>query len=179
MDRTAYERKADSFLTDVVSEQYEVGAGLKETLELTPIYRRCADFLSDDAVRARLVEIESFAGRYLANFDLVGFLGNWGAALSEEIANAELAALPWDGADDASQDVPILLVNEDDRSRRVELARRYHLKQAELNPKRARRWNQLHELTRALGSDSYIAAFEQLRALGLHCLCEQVTCLST
>ncbi len=181
MDQTTYEQKADAFLAEVLTEYYEVRAGLKETLELTPIYERYADLFAEETVRERLDEREAtagHAGRYLADFAVEGYLENEVKGLSEEITNAELAAtVPWDGEDVAFQDVPILLMNEDDRHRRHALARLYHSRQAEFNPLRIRRWNRLHDRTRDLGFEDYVAAFDQHRAANLHRLAEQMSWL--
>ena len=178
MDRTTYEQQANAFLSELLSEDYQVGAGLKETLELTPIYERHAELFAHEAVHARLAERHTPAGRYLADFAVNQYLENEVKALTEEIANAELAAtVPWDGQAAAYQDVPVLLMNEDDRHRRNALAWLYYSRQAEFNPLRIRRWNRLHDLARDLGFDTYVALYDQLRALDLHNLAGQMAWL--
>ncbi len=178
MERATYEQKADVFLSEVMLEEYNVGAGLKETLELTPIYERHADLFTEEAVRTRLAEQDTTAGRYLADFAASKFLEDQVKALTEEISNAELAAtVPWDGEEVAYPNVPILLMNEDDRHRRHALAQLYHSKQTEFNPLRIHRWNRLHDLARSLGFADYIAQYDELRALDLRHLAEQTNWL--
>jgi hypothetical protein len=176
MDRMTYLQEAEAFLAEIELEYYRVGAGLKPVLELAPIYAKHAGLFSEEATRTLLSERGPAEGRLLASLAVNGFLENQVTALTEEIANAELAAtISWDGAEVPYQQVPILLMNEDDRLRRGELARRYHAGQAELNPKRTRRWNQLHALARSLGFADYVAAHDELLAIDLHRLAEQVT----
>jgi hypothetical protein len=176
VDKMNYLQEAEAFLAEVELEYYRVGAGLKPTLEIAPIYAQHACLFSKEAVRARLAERGTMEARYLASFALDLFLENQVSSLTEEIANAELAAtVSWDGAEVPYQQVPILLMNEDDLPRRGALASRYYARQAELNPKRTRRWNQLHSVTRSLGFTDYAAAFDDLRCLDLHRLAEQMT----
>jgi hypothetical protein len=178
MNRKNYEQRADAFLGEVLTEHFDVGAGLKDTLELTPIYERYADLFTVEMVRARLVERETPAGRYLADFVVGEYLENQVKDLTEEIANAELAAtLPWDGKTVAYQEVPGLLMNEADRYRRNTLAQLYHSRQAEFNPKRILRFNRLHDWASRLGFADYVAAYDELRSLNLKWLAEQMAWL--
>jgi hypothetical protein len=178
MDRTTYQQKADVFLTEIMLEEYNVGAGLKEMLELTPIYERHADLFGKEAVQARLDERDTAIGRYLADFAITTYLYDQVKDLSEEIANTELATtVPWDGLDVAYRNVPILLMNEDDRHRRLVLAQIYHSKQTELNPLRIHRWNRLHDLARNLGFKDYVTLHDELRGLDLQNLSGQMTWL--
>jgi hypothetical protein len=178
VDKTTYMQRAEAFLAELELENYRVGAGLKPNLEIAPIYARYAELFSEEAIRARVADRGTVEARYLASFAVDGFLENQVKGLTEEITNAELeATVSWDGAQVPYQQVPILLMNEDDRPRRGELARRYYAGQAELNPKRIRRWNQLHSLARSLGFADYVAAFDDLRSLDLHHLAEQMAWL--
>lgn len=178
MDQATYEREAETFLTELYLEEYQVGAGLKSSLELAPIYARHSPLFAAETVRERLTAREALAGRYLADFAATGFLANQVKELSEEVANAELAAkLAWDGQDVPFLEVPVRLMNEDDPARRAELARAYHAKEAQWNPLRIRRWNQLHALATGLGFDDYVSAFDELRDLHLRSLAEQLTWL--
>ena len=176
MDRATYSQRAENFLAEIGQEYYRTGAGLKPILELAPIFDRHADLFREDEVRARLAERETADARYLASFAVDGYLEREVTGLTEEITNAELAAtIAWDGDHVPYQQVPILLMNDEDRLRRSELARRYYATLAEANPKRTRRLNKLHALTHSLGFAGYIEAHDELRALDLRHLAEQMT----
>lgn len=175
MDFAEFSRRAEAFLNEIGREQYQVGAGLKESLELTPIYQRHADLFTREAVLARLEEIARKEGRHLASFAAVGYMDNATKELSEAITNAELkATVEWDGQSIPYHNVRPILTKEPDWRRRHELGRRWLAVTARQNPLRVQRLNLLHALPRDLGFSGYVEMNQTLEAWDLHALAEKL-----
>ncbi len=175
MDFTQFTQRAEAFLSEIGREQYQVGAGLKESLELTPIYQRYADLFARETVLDRLADTERKEGRHLASFAAVGFMDNVTKELSEAITNAELkATVEWDGQNIPYHNVRPILTKEPDWRRRHELGRRSLEVMAKQNPLRIQRINTLHALPRDLGFSGYIAMNEKLEAWDLRGLADKL-----
>ncbi len=54
MADSTFAERAEKFFGELMREQYEVGAGLKEELDLAPIYERYADLFAEPSVRQRV-----------------------------------------------------------------------------------------------------------------------------
>jgi hypothetical protein len=168
MDLNAYQQRAEEFLIEIGREYYTVGSGQKDRLEIAGIYDRYADLFTEEAVRGLLDRMDGKETRYLAEFAVGGYLDNRVKALSEEITNAELSTtVAWDGEDVPYQQVPVLLRNEPDRSRRSALGQRYYSRMTEVNPLRADRWSTLHDEAQRLGFADYVELCDELRSLDL------------
>ena len=117
MPEGTFAERAEKFLSDVMREQYQVGAGLKETLELVPIYQRNADLFAEATVRERIAALaqeNDKPARHLADFAVSHFIENAVQELSEQITNAELqATVEWDEKQIPYQNVRALLVRAD------------------------------------------------------------------
>ena len=169
-DQTFAER-AERFLSDVMREHYEVGAGLKEQLELASIYRRNADLFAEATVRERIAALQmddSKPARHLADFAISGHFENAVKELTEGITNAELSAsVMWDDQPIPYQSVRAALVREPDYHRRHDLQARQIAVMVKQNPLRIQRLNAQHTLARGLGFASYRIMIERLRGWDL------------
>ncbi len=176
-DRTFAER-AEEFLSEVMREQYQVGAGLKEKLELAPIYQRNADLFAQAAVRERLAALAQENDRpahHLADFAVSHYLENAVKELSEQITNAELkATVLWDEQPIPYQNVRSVLVREPDYRRRHDLQARQIAVMVKQNPQRIQRLTAQHDLARSLGFAGYRAMIERLRGWDLAKLAESL-----
>ncbi len=175
MDLNTYQQRAEEFQAEISREFYTVGAGLKDRLEIAAIYNRYADLFTESAVQWLLDQMDGKEVRYLAEFAVGGYLDNRVKALSEAITNAELATtVPWDGEEVPYQQVPVLLRNEPNRSRRRALGELYYQRMAGVNPWRAERWNTLHDEAQRLGFADYVDLCDRLRWLNLRPLAQQM-----
>lgn len=178
MPDITFTERAENFLTDLMREHYQVGAGLKETLELTPIYQRYADLFAEATVRERVATMQRDASkeaRHLADFAASGFIDNAVKELSEAITNAELkATVEWDGQQIPYQNVRSVLVRESDYRRRHALFQCQLAVMVKQNPARVQRITAQHDLARGLGFASYRAMVERLREWDLPKLSKQL-----
>ncbi len=171
MPEGTFAERAEQFLSAVMREQYQVGAGLKETLELVPIYQRNVDLFADATVRERvaaLAQQNDKPARHLADFAVSNFIENAVKELSEQITNAELqATVEWDEQPIPYQNVRAVLVREADYRRRHDLQARQIAVMVKQNPLRVQRLTAQHDLARGLGFASYRAMIERLRGWDL------------
>ena len=86
-----FERDIEAFTQEDAREFYLVGAGLKEELELAPIYERYAHLFTLDAVKRTLDQAIDKRTRYIAEFLTLGYLENKVKSLTEEITNLDLS----------------------------------------------------------------------------------------
>ena len=167
-----FAERAEQFLIDLRREQYQVGAGLKETLELAPIYERSADLFAAPTVRERIAAMRFDAASkqacHLADFAVSNYIENAVKELSEQITNTELTAtVDWDDEQIPYQNVRVVLVREPNYVRRHDLQARQFAVMAKQNPQRVERLKTQHDLARGLGFPSYRAMIEQLRGWDL------------
>jgi hypothetical protein len=172
MPDTTFAERAEQFLIDLMREQYRVGAGLKETLDLVPIYERNADLFAEPTVRERVaamrLDAASKEARHLADFAVSHYIENAVKELTEQITNAELqATVEWDEKQIPYQNVRAILVREPDYRRRHDLQTRQIAVMVKQNPQRVERLKTQHQLARGLGFSSYRAMIEQLRGWDL------------
>jgi hypothetical protein len=171
MADTTFAERAETFLNDLMREHYQVGAGLKETLELAAIYERNADLFAEATVRERVAALRLDASketRHLADFAVGSFVENAVKELSESIANAELkATVEWDDKQIPYKNIRPVLVREPEYRRRHDLQARQFAVMVKQNPLRVQRLNAQHDLARGLGFADYRAMIEQLRGWDL------------
>ena len=93
----AYRQRIDRFVADLDQEYYDHFAGLKDELELDPIYREYEDITTlEQARRMREAVDGSFASRELWRFACEGYLGALTRRQEEDLARIEpkLEVLP-------------------------------------------------------------------------------------
>jgi len=150
-------------------------AGLKDELELAPIYERFSDLFTRDAIesiRRRLDETsEHFEteraalGRMLA-FSIERFLADSAKQFTQEISSYESAStIEWKGRKITFQSVIPTIKNESNRDVRHTLFNKYLAVIDSSNDLRAERWSRLHETSRLLGFTNYLDLFQKLRGV--------------
>src|SRR5512140_2054805 len=122
MSESTFAERAEKFSNELMREHYEVGAGLKQKMDLVPIYERYADLFAELTVLERVAalqnlpppvtatgesrsegpirrtdeqvrrEIAAKEVRHLADFATSGYIDNVVKQLTESIMNAELQA---------------------------------------------------------------------------------------
>jgi len=170
-----YEQEAEDFLAKLEEEYYQNGAGLKETLDLSPIYTEYNHLFSRESVEGLLGKKEIPAGRYLAQFAAFQHLDDSVRALTQEITNAETQATrEWDGRPVPYRLSRVLLNTEPDRARRLELHRRILGVTEQQNSSRAERLAGLHHGAQSLGFANYTSFCEELTGIRLELLAAQM-----
>ena len=112
--------KADRFLAELLEEYYRHYAGLKETLELQPIYDRYPELSAlDTARRLAAAAATDRRARELWRFSCSEYLANLTKSLSEEIAALEASLqAAVDGETVGFRMLRPAIANEPDRERR-------------------------------------------------------------
>ncbi len=171
----AYEREAEDFLAALAEEYYQNGAGLKETLDLSPIYEQHAGLFTWASVDVLLAARATPADRHIAQFAAFEHLDSSARALTEEITNAETqATLQWDGKTIPYRLGSSLLGREPDRARRQQLHQRLLAITEQHNPRRADRLALMHTEVKGLGFAGYEPFCDELLGFDLPQLARQM-----
>jgi hypothetical protein len=175
MNINQFEKRAEAFREEMVREYYQAMAGLKEQLEIAPIYERYADLFAEDTVRTLLGQRQNKQGQYLAELATMGYLEQQVKDLTEAITNFVLkATVDWDGEEIPYQAVQPRMANEPVMERRHELYARQRAVTAKSNDQRAERFQAMYSATQGLGFTDYTTMCEQLEDLHLAWLTEQM-----
>ncbi|TEU11007.1 MAG: hypothetical protein E3J21_24675 [Anaerolineales bacterium] len=170
-----FEEQAEAFREEMLREYYQTLAGLKEQLEIAPIYERYADLFAEDTVRALLGRRQDKQERYLAELATMGHLEQRVKDLTEAITNFILkATVEWDGEEIPYQAVQPRISNEPVMERRHELYARQRAVTAKSNDQRAERFQDMYGAAQDLGFTDYTAMCDQLEDLDLAWLTEQM-----
>lgn len=163
------------FHSTLTREYYFHLTGLKDELELSPIYERFSDLFTREAIESlkrRLDEVsghfetERAALRRMLVFSVERFLADSAKQLTEEVSNYESASIiDWKGQRITFQSVIPRIKNEEDRAARLSLYKKYLAVIDSSNDLRAERWTRLHEASRSLGFASYLDLFHKLRGV--------------
>ncbi|HEY2311267.1 MAG TPA: hypothetical protein VGH46_09175 [Gaiellaceae bacterium] len=149
---------ADRFISELDEESYLHYAGLKETLELAPIYERHERLTQLDTALALGASVDGIRRRReLWKFACAGYLGNFVSEEAERVAELEATLT----AELEGEEIPYRmlrprLMNEEDRGvrERIEAARN-ELTEEHLNPLELRAAQVVQRETRRLGAESY------------------------
>jgi hypothetical protein len=175
MNISQFEKQAEAFREEMIREYYQALAGLKEQLEIRPIYERYADLFAEDTVRALLGQRQDKQGRYLAELATMGYLEQRVKDLTEAITNFILkATVKWDGEEIPYQAVRPCISNEPVMKRRHELYARQRAVTAQSNDQRAERLQAMYSAAQGLGFTDYTMMCDQLEDLHLAWLTEQM-----
>jgi hypothetical protein len=161
----AYREEADRFVAALDEETYVHLAGLKDELELAPIYERHADLFTLDACRTmEAATAEGVAHRELWRFATEGFIGVLVRDAREDAARLEATlAATVDGREIQYRMFRSAVANEPDRARRERLEQaRAELTEEHLNPHYTRVVGQMREGAAELGASSYRDLYERL-----------------
>lgn len=163
-----YERDAEAFIEGLNREYYLNGAGLKENLEIAPLFERYGWLFTAEAIKDLLANKDDVRSLYLAQFGVESYLENTVKELSEETTNAMMQArIEWDGQEVPYRYASVVLANEPDPARRRELHKRITGKTAEFNPKLGERMRRLHAEAKGLGYPDYVTLWDELGGLKL------------
>src|SRR6185437_13111392 len=127
----AFREQADRFIAEIDDEYYLHYAGLKESLELEPIYQR-----HDELTKLETANRPEGAPTELWRFACEGFLGNLTRSHQEKLAQVESELeVTVDGETIPFRMLRPVIANEADRGRRQRLEEtRLRLTDEELNP---------------------------------------------
>jgi hypothetical protein len=156
---STYRDRLEEMTAEALDEYYRHAAGLKPTLEMTPIYARYADLSSLEQVRALDA---AGAHRELRRFACEAFVGNGVKELTDQAANTESELeIEWNGGRIPYRAVRPTLMNEPDAARRRDLhARRCAATEEHLNPLLAGIAERERELIREAGASTVLALYE-------------------
>jgi hypothetical protein len=161
-DADAYEQGIEAFLVEVEEEQYRNGAGLKDDLELAPIYERHAGLFDRsvvDALRDRVAAGSDDPERFraLLAFATDGFLHRAVAPLTDAVATAESRAVVlWRGEPIPYRAAQPRISSISDRGERNALFTSWLQAVEAINPQRRERVEQMQALVADLGYADYV-----------------------
>jgi hypothetical protein len=160
----AYRAGADRFIGELDEEYYLHFAGLKDTLDLEPIYKRHAPLTRlEKAQSLGLVADRSSGARELWKFACEGYLGDLTRGHAERLAAVE-ASLETviDGETIPFRMLRIVMANEPDRAKRERVERRRNeLTEEHLNPVHLEAAEVQQRAVPELGAPDYKALYEQ------------------
>lgn len=158
IDLDEYRREADRFLAALEEEYYLHHAGLKDILEVAPIYERYAELGTLEACR----ELEVAGSPELWRFACEQYLGRLTAEHAERIAGLEASLeAEIDGQPLGYRLLPVETANEPDRDRRRRLDEARVDLVNELNPIYQEAFEQTQEGARELGAADYCDLYER------------------
>jgi hypothetical protein len=165
-DLDAYRDEADRFIAAIDEEFYLHFAGLKETLDVVPIYERFADLTSlEQAQRLAATAAESPELIELWRFACEGHLGALTREQAERLANLEATlSTEVDGETIGFRELRPAMANEPDRERRARLdAARVELTEEHLLPLYVQAAEERREATARLGAPTYRELYDRFR----------------
>jgi hypothetical protein len=160
----AYREEADRFIAELDEEYYLHFAGLKDSLELEPIYERHAELTKLERARSIGAAVNGDTRiRELWRFACEGYLGDLVREQSEQVAKleAELEATV-DGETVGYRMLRSTIANEENRERRERLERaRNELTDEHLNPIHLDATRQTHRAVREFGTETYVDLYRR------------------
>jgi hypothetical protein len=161
--------EAETFSNATTREHYLNYSGLKDSLRLTPIFRKHARLFHRDTVE-RAVSLNSRDPRlgHLREFVIDGYLEQAAKTLTEEIAERETSDVVRVGRKDVPyRSVSQMIINEGDAAKRHALDELRAEVTTTQNDLRERRWDLLYKQTRDLGYKDYLDLCDQTGGLHL------------
>src|SRR5918994_3286328 len=172
----AYRERADRFIADLDEEYYLHFAGLKDTLDLEPIYTRYEDLTTIEQARSIGETVNGSAGiRELWRFACEGFLGQLTKEYEEKVARLEAElSTTIDGEEIPYRMIRPAIANEADRTKRERLERaRNELVEERLNPLFLEAHERMRAAVNELGAENYFELYKNfgfdLEALAAQC----------
>lgn len=169
METESYRERAQEFLEAYVAERNDFYAGLKDSLDLEPIFDSHAELFSEDSIGALFAAHEAAPPKrrrrdqYLLSFAV-------GHALSRHVAEEDqaISAILKETTEDVDgealgyHDAAVELSQEADRDRRSRLVAARAAIQARANDLRLRRLEKLHTMARELSGMPYLECMQFL-----------------
>src|SRR5262245_7032161 len=153
-----YRERIDRFVADLDQEYYDHFAGLKEDLDLEPIYAEYEDITTLEQARRMEAAVDgSFASIELWRFACDGYLGALTRRQEEEAAEIEARlTATLDGEEIPFRMLRPAIANSAERDRRERLERiRNELTEEHLSPILLAAHREIHAATRDLGASTY------------------------
>jgi hypothetical protein len=173
-----FELQAEAFHQEMNREYYLAEAGLKEDLQITPIYERYARLFDEHTVKELLRSDHNKEQSYVTEWVALEYLENVVKGLTEHVANEmRKASVEWDGQQVSYHDLRGRMANEPDLLRRHQLDELERQITATANAERAERLRNLEDKARELGFQGYADLCDQLRGLRLTTLAQQMQAL--
>jgi hypothetical protein len=173
-----FEQQAEAFHQALYREYYLAEAGLKEQLDIAPIYERYGHLFTEETVRELLSASSDGEQVYLVEWITLEYLENLVKDLTQDINNAmRKVSVEWDGQQVPYHNLRPMIANEPDMKRRHQLDELERGVTASANAERVQRLEIIHDAATDLGFDDYVALCDQLRALRLDQLTEQMQLL--
>ncbi len=172
----AFRTDADRFIAEQDEEFYRHYAGLKETLELEPIYERYAHLTTMDKAQQIGRFVNGGGGvRELWRFACEGYLGNLTKSYAEQVAKREATlSVTVDGEEIPFRELRPRMANAEDRATRQKLDDAYFRLTAEhLNPLQLEAVHVENDAVRQLGADTYRDLYVEKFGYRLEDLAEQ------
>jgi hypothetical protein len=170
-----YRERVDRFIADLDEEYYLHYAGLKETLDLAPIYDRYADLTTLEKARSIGESVNGSNGiRELWRFACEGYLGQLTKEFEEKVARleAELKTTV-DGEEIGFRMIRPAIANASERSKRERLERaRNELVEEHLNPIHLEGHAAVRNAVREFGAPNYFELYKKF-GFDLESLAEQ------
>lgn len=165
------EAKIELFLNELEREGYEVGAGLKDEANFTPIYEKHAALFTPEALE-EAKNLPTDRGRdTLVAFTIVNIIDNELKETTDKLLTAELeATITVGGKSHPFRQAQVLISREDDPAARADIDAARRKTQIALNPL----YEELHERSASLavgmGYADYCDFFEKLEGIELKAL---------
>src|SRR5436305_4992874 len=173
----AYREQADRFIAELDEEFYLHYAGLKDTFDLTPIYKRHANLTELDQVQSIGLAVNGGTRvRELWRFACEGYFGDLTRDHAEKLAELEAdLSVTVQGEEIPYRMIRPALANEPDRDKRRELdARANDVLDEQMNPLHLDAARVIQQGARDLGFDNYLELYRKaLPASALDELAEQ------
>ena len=160
----AYRERADRFIATLDEEYYLHFAGLKETLEIEPIYDAFADLTTLDQAQSIGAAVNGSATiRELWRFACEGYLGQLTKELEEKLAMTEAGLKTTvDGEEIPFRNLKPAIMNEPDRGKRERLERvRNELVEEHMNPLYLEAHARTRTAVRELGAENYFELYKR------------------
>jgi hypothetical protein len=170
-----YRERVDRFVADLDEEYYLHFAGLKETLDLAPIYDRYADLTTLEKARSIGESVNGSNGiRELWRFACEGYLGQLTKEYEEKVARLEAELKTTiDGEEIGYRMIRPSIANASDRSKRERLERaRNELVEEHLNPIYLEAHAAVRSAVREFGAPNYFELYKKF-GFDLESLAEQ------
>jgi hypothetical protein len=159
----AYRARADRFIAALDEEYYLHFAGLKDTLDLEPIYNEYADLTTLEQARSIGATVDGNQNiRELWRFACEGYVGQLTKEYEEKVARLEAELKTTiDGEELPYRMLKPAIANEPDRARRERIERvRNELVEEHLNPLYLDTHQRVHQAVGELGGKNYFELYK-------------------
>lgn len=166
------ERQAENFVSELTKEYYKNYSGLKDELNISPIYNRYKILSSRDLIDQIVKAREACTPnadrklRFLQHFVTDNFLDRGVKELTDEMHTQESkAVIKFSGKDISYRFVPVLISNEENRKIRLALDKTRNPTINKVNVIRKKRLEKLHTYAKELGYKDYIELYSKVKKI--------------